>query len=73
MNVDIGLVDLFVFTIFTGVFGQIGDFAESIMKRQVNIKDTGTILMGHGGFLDRFDSITFAAPLFYIYILNYIL
>ena len=73
LNVDVGLVDLFVFTIFTGVFGQIGDFAESIMKRQVNIKDTGTILMGHGGFLDRFDSITFAAPLFYIYILNYIL
>ena len=72
INFNISLLDLFVFSIITGVFGQIGDFSESIMKRQVNIKDTGTILMGHGGFLDRFDSITFAAPLYYIYILNYI-
>ena len=73
LNLDIGFIDLFVFGFITGIFGQIGDFSESIMKRQVNIKDTGTILMGHGGFLDRFDSITFAAPLYYIYILNYIL
>ncbi len=73
IDLDITLLDLFIFSIITGVFGQIGDFSESIMKRQVNIKDTGTILMGHGGFLDRFDSITFAAPLYYIYILNYIL
>ena len=73
LNLNIDFVDLFVFGVITGVFGQIGDFSESVMKRQVNIKDTGTILMGHGGFLDRFDSITFAAPLYYIYILNYIL
>ena len=61
-----------VFSLIAGVFGQIGDFAESAMKRQVHIKDTGSILMGHGGFLDRFDSITFAAPLYYIYITNFI-
>ena len=59
-------------TFMAGDFGQIGDFAESAMKRQVYVKDTGTILMGHGGFLDRFDSITFAAPLYYIYIVNFI-
>ena len=59
--------------IITGIFGQIGDFSESAMKRQVYVKDTGTILMGHGGFLDRFDSLSFAAPLYYVYILMNVL
>ena len=53
INFNISLLDLFVFSIITGVFGQIGDFSESIMKRQVNIKDTGTILMDmEGSWID---------------------
>ena len=72
LNINLNLMHIISFSLITGLFGQIGDFAESAMKRQVYIKDTGTILMGHGGFLDRFDSITFAAPLYYIYIVNFI-
>tara|TARA_Y100000996_G_scaffold414281_1_gene404709 strand:+ start:3087 stop:3890 length:804 start_codon:yes stop_codon:yes gene_type:complete len=61
------------FALILGVVGQLGDFGESFIKRQADVKDTSNILMGHGGFLDRFDSISFAAPSFYLYILYFIL
>ncbi len=46
----------------------IGDLSFSIVKRNFNIKDYGTILPGHGGFLDRFDSVIFVAPFMYVFI-----
>jgi phosphatidate cytidylyltransferase len=46
-----------------GVAGQLGDLAESVLKREAKIKDTGSVIPGHGGFLDRFDSILVNATL----------
>ena len=53
--------------VFGGV-GQIGDFIESMIKRQFEVKDSGTSLRGHGGFLDRMDSLILVAPSFYLYL-----
>jgi len=49
-----------------GIAAQVGDLFESQMKRAADIKDSGNILPGHGGILDRFDATLFAAPVLYL-------
>jgi phosphatidate cytidylyltransferase len=56
-------------TAAANIAGQVGDLAESAMKRGAGVKDSGAILPGHGGFLDRVDSTLFALPVIYGYLL----
>jgi len=60
-------VHLLVLTGLIILFGTFGDLAESLFKRSLNLKDSGTILPGHGGILDRFDTIFVSAPFVFLY------
>jgi len=67
----LGVVDLkgwIIIAVIITVAGTFGDLIESMLKRSVGFKDSGSIMPGHGGFLDRFDSVVIAFPLVYLYI-----
>lgn len=63
-----GLKHLLVISIFVSLVGQAGDLAESLFKRDAKIKDISNIIPGHGGILDRFDSMLFVSPIVYYYL-----
>ena len=68
-NYNLSFYSIAIFSFIVGVFGQWGDIVESMFKRDAGIKDSGKILLGHGGFLDRCDSLILTSPLVLLYVL----
>ncbi|WP_299289002.1 phosphatidate cytidylyltransferase [uncultured Mucilaginibacter sp.] len=65
---EISSLHWIIIGIIISVFGTMSDLVESMLKRSINVKDSGNILPGHGGLLDRFDGLLMAAPLVFIYL-----
>ena len=64
---EIPLIHCLIVSFICGIIGQFGDLAESLIKRNCQVKDSGNLVPGHGGVLDRIDSLLFAGPVFYCY------
>ena len=67
-NLPFGVIECIVLTMVLDVAGIVGDLAESLLKRAWDVKDSGWIMPGHGGILDRLDSLLFTAPMLSIWL-----
>ena len=63
----INLTDAIILGVIVGTVGQLGDLIESLLKRDAEVKDSSSLIPGHGGVFDRFDSLLLTAPIVYIY------
>lgn len=68
-NNDLSLIHWLILTLIVVVFGTLGDLTESVLKRNCDVKDSGSIMPGHGGILDRIDALLFIGPAAYTYLL----
>jgi phosphatidate cytidylyltransferase len=66
---DLPFRHVIAISVLIGIFGQLGDLAESMLKRAAEIKDSSHLIPGHGGMLDRMDSLLFTFPILYFYML----
>ena len=70
-QLDLGWGVVILMGVIGSLFGQLGDLSFSVIKREFGIKDYGAIFPGHGGVLDRFDSVLFVAPAYLLFMLLY--
>jgi phosphatidate cytidylyltransferase len=68
-NTDLTFYNWLIITGIVVIFGTLGDLCESVLKRNFNAKDSGSIMPGHGGILDRFDALLFTGPVVFSYLL----
>lgn len=68
LGTNVALYDYLILGSFCGIFAQLGDLVASFIKRSTEIKDFSNLLPGHGGILDRFDSLLFCAPIVFTYL-----
>ncbi|MFC1904485.1 phosphatidate cytidylyltransferase [Chloroflexota bacterium] len=69
LSLPLGYGQAILLGLMVSVFGQLGDLIESLFKRNMGVKDSGKLIPGHGGFLDRMDSIVFAGIVVYYYVI----
>ena len=68
-SLPLGYGQAILLGLLVSIFGQLGDLVESLFKRNVGVKESGKLVPGHGGLLDRMDSVVFAGVVVYYYVL----